>query len=273
MIRLLCCALAIGALNMSAAPNPELDRAFERLYSFDFQASRNLAESYISRQSSDPMGHVVQAATELYSELRRLNGLGEGFLADAELKSSRALKPSPQTRERFAQAVAASQRLCEGTLVKDPNNRQALLAMVMTSGLQRDYAALVDKKLRQSLEYIKAGQEYSTRLLQVDPGAADAYLNTGFNEYLLGSFPAVLRLVVKIDGVEGNKDKGFAQMEVTAKSGQYLRGVAQLMLASFYKKENRPADSARVLREMARTYPGNEAIRKEVARLDAGSGS
>ncbi len=33
--------------------------------------------------------------------------------------------------------------------------------MAITSGLQRDYTALIDKKLRLSMDYIKAGQMWS----------------------------------------------------------------------------------------------------------------
>lgn len=249
-------------------PSPSLDSAFDRLYNFDFAGSRDSADRYLAAHAGDPMGFTVKAAGLLYSELNRLDGLGGGVLSEEKVKNGKALKPDPLVRRDFFTALMEAQRLAKARLEKNPNDRDGLLVMSITAGLERDYLALIDKKLRQSFEAIKQSFAYSQRLLAVDPAAHDAYLNTGFTEYLLGSFPAVLRWLVKIEGVEGNKQKGLDLMEVAARSGKWMRPFAQLMLASFYKKENRPQDSERMLREMARLYPRNAVIQREIAKLN-----
>jgi TPR repeat protein len=106
------------------------------------------------------------------------------------------------------------------------------------------------------------------RLLAIDPQAHDACLNTGFSEYLLGSFPAVLRWAVKIEGVEGDKQKGLRLLERAASQGRYMKPFAQLLLAQFYKKEGRLRDSARVLRALLQDHPENEVIRREAEKLE-----
>jgi hypothetical protein len=163
--------------------------------------------------------------------------------------------------------VGEADRRAHALLARDPQDRAALGALAMTSGLKRDYLALIDKKLRQSMEHIKDAQAWSTRLLAVDPGAHDAYLNTGFSEYLLGSFPFFLRWVVKVDGVEGDKAKGLRQLEIAARSGHHLKPFAQLLLASFYQREGRPQESARLLEALLAEHPGNAVVRRELEKL------
>jgi len=265
---------ALGAATLLAMPlcgatatRTELDTAFDRLYSFDFEGSRAAAGLHLESNAADPLGYAVRSASYLFSELNRLNALGSGFLSEEKVKSQAALKPDPKAREGFWSDLNTAKRLAGQTLSAKPRDRDALLALAISCGLERDYTALIDKKLRQSLEHIKCAQDYSVRLLKVDPTAADAYLNTGFSEYLLGSFPFFLRWVVKIDGVEGNKEKGLALLEKAANEGRYMKAFAQLLLANFYQKEKRLRDSERVLRALASAYPENEAIRRELLRL------
>lgn len=245
---------------------PDLDRVFERLYSFDFEASRDLAARYSSANGQDPMGHAARAAVLLFGELNRLGGLAGG-LSGEKLKG-KPLQPDPGVRAAFSAAIAASQNAARSKLQSDPADLNALLAMAITHGLQRDYLALIDKKLRQSLDSIREAHAYSMRLLAIDPQAHDACLNTGFSEYLLGSFPAVLRWAVKIEGVEGDKQKGLRLLERAASQGRYMKPFAQLLLAQFYKKEGRLRDSARVLRALLQDHPENEVIRREAEKLE-----
>jgi tetratricopeptide (TPR) repeat protein len=251
----------ISLILLAAMTTPDLDRVFERLYSFDFPASEELAARYVAAHREDPLGHAARAAVLLFGELNRLDALSSG-LSGEKLKG-KALAPDAAVRRAFDAAVGMSQRAAGGRLKMNPSDREALLAMAITHGLERDYLALIEKKLRQSMDSIREAHVYSTRLLAVDPTAYDAYLNTGFSEYLLGSFPAVLRWVVKIEGVEGDKAKGLRLLERAAQRGRYMKPFAQLLLAQFYKKEGKPKESVRVLRDLLRDHPGNAVIRRE----------
>lgn len=248
-----------------SVPGSGVDVAFARLYDFDFAGSRDASSAYIARNAADPMGHAARAASYLFSELNRLNALA-GLIGEEKVRGA-ALNPDPAARDAFWASVNQAQRLAEAQLEADPKRSGALLAMAITSGLQRDYTALIDKKLRQSMEFIKAGQAWSTRLLEVDPQAHDAYLNKGFSEYLIGSFPFFLKWVVKIDGVEGDKEKGLRLLEIAARDGRYLKSFAQMLLASFYQKEGRREDSARILHALLESHPNNEVFRRELDKL------
>lgn len=241
--------------------------AFERLYNFDFEGSRQAAAAYIAAHGADPMGHAVHAAGLLFSELNRLNALSDSF-GEEKLRSA-PLKTVPLTAQAFWSSVAEARRRALSLLEADPAHHDALHAMVIVTGLERDYTALIDRKLRRSLDHIREAHRWSLRLLEVDPGAHDAYLNTGFSEYLVGSFPAFLRWAVRIDGVRGDKRKGLEQLERAARSGRYMKAFAQLLLANMYRKEGRLRDSERMLRALLADYPENAVVRRELARLNA----
>jgi hypothetical protein len=263
-----CACLALPATYANPTPSTTVDAAFARLYSFDFSGSRDLSNAHIAANAGDPMGYTVRAASYLFSELNRLNALA-GPIAEEKLKGG-ALEPDPDTRAAFWKSVEEAQRLAQFRLKSDAADRDAMLAMAITSGLQRDYTALIDKRLRLSMDYIKAGQVWSTKLLAADPNAHDAYLNKGFSEYLIGSLPFFLKWVVKIDGVEGDPEKGFKLLEVAARSGRYMKPFAQLLLASFYQKDGRREDSERMLRALLAAHPENQTVRRELEKLTHG---
>ena len=246
--------------------DPRLEEAFHRLYSFDFPGARSAALRYIAANGECPLGPVVVAASHLFSELNRLDALSSP-VSEQKVKSGKALKPDPEARAAFWRNVGAADERARARLAAHPEDRLALAALAMSSGLKRDYLALIDKKLRQSMEHIKEAHVWSTRLLAVDPEAHDAYLNTGFSEYLIGNFPFFLRWVVKIDGVEGNKEKGLRQLEIAASTGSLMKPFAQLLLASFYQREGRPQESVRLLSALLETHPGNQVVRRELEKL------
>lgn len=245
---------------------PRVEEAFALLYSFDFAGSETVARRYIAANRDCPLGHGVLAAGYLFSELNRLEALSSP-ISEQKVKNAKALKPDPAVRAAFWRAVGDADRHAHALLEADPKDRRALAALAISSGLKRDYLALIDKKLRQSMDHIKEAQVWSTRLLAVDPHAHDAYLNTGFSEYLLGNFPFYLRWVVKIEGVEGDKEKGLRQLEIAARSGSLMKPFAQLLLASFYQREGRPSESVRLLSALLAEFPGNHVVRRELEKL------
>jgi tetratricopeptide (TPR) repeat protein len=260
--------LLMAALCAPAAvsPQPTLDAAFQRLYNFDFAGAQAAATRYVSANGEDPMGYAVRAASHLFSELNRTNALSKP-VGEERLLGGRDIEPDERARAEFWKATKQARAMAESRLRRDAKDRDALAAMAVVAGLERDYLALIDKKLRKSMDSIKEAQSFSTRLLAVDGQAYDAYLNTGFSEYLLGSFPAVLRWVVKVNGVEGDKEKGLLLMRKAAENGRYMRGFAQLLLAHFYLKEGRREESEKMLRAMLRDYPENAVIKRELSKI------
>lgn len=264
--------LPLGLLCVSAAAAPApVAETFRLLYDQDFTASLEQADLAIRQDPGNPMSHTARAAAWLFSELHRRKLLGKEFMTAEDRESKKPVNlPAEDARMEFHRAVGTAKSLAASRLGTNSSDREALLAMTISTGLERDYLALIEKKLRSSLEAARESQRYANRLLAVDPGGYDAYFTTGFNEYLVGSLPFFARWFMKMDGVEGNKQKGLQQLELAAEKGTYLGSFSRMMLALFYQREKRPLDTRRHLRQLAADHPRNAAVRQELEKIEGG---
>ena len=156
----------------------------------------------------------------------------------------------PATTVALNEAASQTREHAQTALALNPRDSNALLALCIVSGVQRDYLALVQHRLRDSYEYIKESQSYSSRLLEADPTAYDAYLSKGFTEYLVASLPFYLRWPMRLDNVSGTKQQG-------------------LRLAMFYLRENQEAKTEQLLARLAHDYPENAAFGQELRKLES----
>jgi len=262
-------ALLTFPLPAAAEPDP-IDHAFSRLYNFDFPGARGILDQYISGHADDPLAYAVRAAADLFYELDRLGILEAEFLIDdRRITEKKKLKPDPAVRSRFLQAISDAQSHAESTLAKAPGDYHAMMAQCITDGLLLDYTALIEKKHIGSLSLAKRNNACAQQLLKAHPEAYDAYLTTGFTEYLVGSLPFYIRWLVRFDDVTGSKDQGIRNLLTVAESGQYLKSFAKVLLAIVYLREKQPQQSQKLLSELARDYPENPLFRKELAKLSS----
>lgn len=254
----------------TAVPDRSIEHAFARLYSFDFPGTHAILDRHLAEDSSDPLAYSVRAAAYLFSELDRLGVLEAEFLtSDRRITDKKKDRPNPQVKADLLKAIGATRQRAEARLAQNADDRRALLSLCIAMGVQTDYAALIEKRQFGSLSYAKQSQTYAARLLKLDPAYYDAYLTAGVSEYLLGSMPFFLRWFIKFDNVQGSKPQAIENLELVARSGQYLRPFAKILLAIIYLREKRPRDSQRMLREFEREYPENPLVRKELVRLGA----
>jgi hypothetical protein len=249
--------------------NPTFDEAFHRLYSFDFPGAQSLMDSYIASKPDDPMGYAIKAATYVYSEFDRMGILEtEFFESDKSISDSRhKLKPDLKAHDEFYANINKAQALAEGTLEKSPNDPQARFALCMALGELGDYVALVEKRQLASLSVTKRAYREAKALLAVDGNYYDAYLTTGFTEYLVGSLPVVVRWFVKFDDVQGDKDKGFRTLDLVANKGHYLKALAKILMATGYIREKKPLEAQKLLVDLTREYPANPLLKREYQKI------
>ena len=139
--------------------------------------------------------------------------------------------------------------------------------MCVTSGVQTDYTALVEKKQLSSLNSVKKGAAYAQRLLALNPKYYDAYLTTGMTEYVIGSLPFFIRWFVKVENIGGNKEQGIKTVELVARQGKYLKPFAKILLAVANLREKRPRVAEDLLYELTREYPENPLFKRELSQL------
>ena len=191
-----------------------VDAAFERLYNFDFPAAHALLNAHLKNQPSDSLAYAVRASAVLFEELHRLRILESEFFAeDKRIIDKQALRPAPEARSSFNQALRAAEREAQKTLTRNPDDAEALFALSLVAGLEADYLAFIEKRQLQSLSFVRQSQTLSLRLLKAHPDYADAELSGGACEYLLGTMPFFVKWFLRIDGVEGQKSAAARKLQ------------------------------------------------------------
>jgi hypothetical protein len=269
-------AVCLGTLLVSAfaadvpAPQPSLDQGFRLLYNLDFDQAHQVFLSWQHEHPQDPVGPTAEAAGILFSEFHRL-GVLEGQFYENDKSFQNRDKPDPDkgVRDRFNAALARAQSAASVRLAANANDRDALFAMTLSSGLQADYAALIEKRNMSSLHYTREANDWADRLLAVDPGCYDARVATGFSKYIIGSMAAPLRWVLRMGGVSGDKKQGILELQMTADHGQYLGPFARILLAIAYVRDKDNSRARQLLASLRDEFPKNTLFSHELARLDA----
>ncbi len=259
-------------LAITTATSP-LDRGFARLYNLDFTGAQNEFSLWEKQHPEDPVGPVSEAAGYLFSEFNRLGVLESQFYENNAAFAERPrLNPDPLLRDRFEGAISRAETLAHARLAKDPKDRDSLFALTLSSGLQADYAALIEKRNITSLHFTKQASVSAQELLAVCPNCYDALLATGFSKYVIGSMAAPVRWILRMGGLPADKQGGIADLQTTADHGHYLAPFARILLAIAYVREKEKGRAIELLSGLQHEFPGNTLFPREISHLES-SGS
>jgi hypothetical protein len=267
------CALGVTA-QAEDVPSPAtvsaLDRGFSGLYNLDFEGAQRDFAAWQQTHPEDPVGPVSEAAGFLFSEFNRLGVLESQFYENDESFEGRSkLTPDPVLRNYFQAAIGRAENLSHARLAKDPKDRDALFALTLSSGLQADYAALIEKRNLASLHYTKQASASAQQLLAVCHDCYDALLATGFSKYIIGSMAAPVRWVLRLGGLSSDKQGGIADLQKTAEHGHYLAPFARILLSIAYVREKDRARALQLLIGLRREFPANTLFSREIAHLQS----
>ena len=250
---------------------PPLDRGFQLLYGLDFDGAHNIFAAWEQSHPDDPMGPTADAAGLLFSEFHRLGVLESQFFeSDKRFENRPKPNSDPAVRTSFNAAIQKAQGIAQARLAKNARDRDALFALTLTSGLQGDYAALIEKRNLASLSFTKEATAWAEKTLAVDPNCYDAYVASGFSKYIIGSLNAPMRWLVRLGGISGDKKEGIKELQLTAQRGRYLAPFANILLAMAYVHEHDTAHARELLTNLRDQFPANPLFAQEIARLDSG---
>ena len=217
-----------------------LDRGYFGLYNLDFAGAQKDFAAWQQQHPDDPVAPVSEAAGFLFSEFNRLGVLEAQFFENDDAFAGRPkVTPDPVVRAKFMAAIGEAQSLSRQRLAKDPKDRDALFALTLSSGLQADYAALIEKRNLASLHYAKEASVSAQQLLAVCHDCYDALVATGFSKYIIGSMAAPVRWVLRLGGLSADKQGGISDLRTTAAHGHYLAPFARILLAIAYVQGKR----------------------------------
>jgi hypothetical protein len=246
-----------------------IETGFRQMYDLQFAAAHQTFELWIKQHPDDPIGPASNAAAYLFSEFDRLHILqSELFMHDDTFMNRRRPDPDPALKSKFDDALAQTQKLADAALTRDPSNHNAQFASLMRSGLRSDYLALIEKKYVASLSEVKASRSMAEKLLASNPEFADAYLAIGVENYLLSLKPAPLRWLLRVGGAETDRQRGIADLQITAEKGHLLLPYARILLAVAALRDKNVTRARDLLEDLSRQFPDNPLYRQELARLN-----
>jgi hypothetical protein len=246
---------------------PELSAGFDLLYEQRFAEAREAFASWASRNPEEPFGEVAVAASYLFEELSRQGVLTSDFFLN-EKKFLRGIdgSPDPGRMSHFRDALARARKLAENRQKTNPSDGEALLALTLTAGMESDAESILQKRHLAGLKQMKKANGYAKELLAQHPDATDAYIAPGIANYIIGSQSAGSRLVLRFDGIHGDKELGMEQVAKTAENGRYLRPFAKIILALAARRERQNALAQRLFRELSEQYPDSELFASEYTK-------
>ena len=166
-------------------------------------------------------------------------------------------------------AIGRAEYLSHARLARDSKDRDALFALTLSSGLQADYAALIEKRNLVSLHFAKEASVSAQQLLAVCHDCYDALVATGFSKYIIGSMAAPARWILHMGGLPSDKQGGIADLQTTAEHGHYLAPFARILLSIAYVREKDKSRALQLLTSLRQEFPGNTLFPREIAHLQS----
>jgi hypothetical protein len=238
------------------------------MYNLEFQTAHETFENWQALHPEDPLGPVANAAAYLFGEFDRLKILDLALFENSKKLEDRGkLTSDPAVKMAFETELSRAENLA-GTILKNSSkDTDALFASLLAEGLRGYYAGLIEQESRAALKFLKSSRSTAEKLLEIDPEYHDAYLAIGVENYLLGLRSAPMRWALRISGAQTDKEKGLANIAVTADKGHFLAPYAQLLLVIGALRDHDQTTAKRILSQLVREFPQNFRYRAELTRL------
>ena len=160
----------------------------------------------------------------------------------------------------------------EARLRADKKDLTGLYFLGTARGALAGYESTVKRAFFSSLQNGSEAVDLHKKLLKHHPDFHDALLSVGLYNYVVGTLPAPVKIIMLIGGVRGSKTTGLLQLEKTMKNGQYARDEAAVLLVVLYDREKRHQDALEILRALVQAYPQNSVFKLEMAGMMSKTG-
>jgi tetratricopeptide (TPR) repeat protein len=266
-------AAAQAGAQLSFRPaDPLNNSAFDHFYNMDYAHSISEFEQVLQKHPDDPfaVNHLLTAV--LFQELYRMGTLNSGEYANDSFVATAHRPADPKVQARIKELVEKARSLEEKRLAANANDVEALYARGVTRGQFSTYTALVERSWYAALKSAVGARNDHERVLALSPDYTDAKLIVGAHNYVLGSLPWGVKILVKVIGQSGNKDKGIRYLrEAAAGSGETTTD-AKIVLLLFLRREHRYPEALEIAHDLVPRYPQNLLIALEQGNLWRASG-
>jgi hypothetical protein len=245
-----------------------LNDGYYALYNLDFNAAHAHFGQWMTAHPEDCLGSASDAAAYIFTEFNLLGVLDIELFADDNRFTSRTRPPvDPALKKGFNDRIDQSNRLADAALQRNPNDSNALYCKAVTSGMQADWASLIDRHEYGAFKYSELASKYAKQALAINPTLYDANLAVGIENYMLSLKAAPIRWFLGMAGAGTNKAEGVRLLKLTAEQGHYLAPFARLMLAVGELRDGRTQSGKQILIGLSQEFPKNTLYQRQIARL------
>ena len=254
---------------------PQVREAHEHFYNLDYDGALSRFEAIRKANPQNPMAIDYVQMTLIFRELYHQDLLDTTYYAhDSFLTSKREVEVPKATRERIESLTNEAIALCNQQIKEDPQAKNAYFARGYARGMHAAFITLADHSFVAAARQGFASRSDSEQVLKIDPDYADAKMAIGIQQFAVASLPRVLRIVVGIAGVSGNREKGLRLLREAAAHGIVTPIESRTALSLFLRHDGRYPEALAVQRGLAQQFPHDYLFRLEEANLtkDEGNG-
>lgn len=255
--------------------DPAVRDGFEHFYNLDYDGAMQRFEAVLRAHPNDPMANAYVLMDTIFRELYRQDLLDTTYYARENFLSSGRKVDIPQpVRQRIEQLTDTAVNLADARIKADNNDKDAYFARGYAKGMHAAFTTLADHSYAGAARQGLASRNDSEQVLKLDPNYIDAKMAVGIQEFAVASLPRLVRMLVGIAGIGGNKEQGLALLRETAAHGTATKVESQTALSLFLRHDRRYPEAYAVARGLALQYPHDFLFRLEEANLmkDAGHG-
>ncbi len=254
---------------------PAVREAHEHFYNLDYEGALQRFEAIERANPKNPLATDYVLMVLIFRELYHQDLLDTTYYAhDSFLSSKRTVNVAAETRTRIEELTNRATAEADEEIKSNPADKNAWFARGYARGMHAAFITLVDHTFVAAARQGLASRNDSEEVLKLDPEYADAKMAVGIQQFAVASLPRLVRLMVGIAGVGGNKERGLALLRECAAYGVVNKVESQTALSLFLRHDGRYAEALAVEHGLATEYPRNYLFRLEEANLtkDKGDG-
>jgi tetratricopeptide (TPR) repeat protein len=274
---------ASGFAAHAQPPNPHTDPlnfdpvvrdGYAHFYNLDYDGALARFDEVIKAHPQDPIAYAYALMVMIFRELYHQDLLDTTYYAhDSFLTNQRKVDVPEAARQRIEWLLNQVQTLADQRLKANPRDKDALFARGYARGLHAAFLTLADHSYVAAARQGLAARNDSEAVLKIDPEYADADLAIGIQQFAVASLPRMLRWVVGIAGVGGNKERGLDLLRISAAKGVVTSVESRTTLSLFLRHDGRYPEALAVQHGLAEEFPHDYLFRLEEANLAKDSGN
>jgi tetratricopeptide (TPR) repeat protein len=241
---------------------------FEALYSMDYSQAKKEFEEMTRLEPKHPSGYIYLASTIWLEHLSKLRRLQSQIYNRNNVFFRTAQDPvDPAVEKLFYQNIEKGIVRAQARLRMNSKDLAGLYYLGTAHGATAGYESSVKRAFLSSLKNGTKAVEMHKEVLKLYPAFSDAYVSVGMYNYVMGTLPLGVKILMLLGGVHGSKEEGLKQLEKAMNQGKYARDEASVILVMLYDREKRQEDALKILRRLSEKYPRNVVFRFETATM------